>query len=339
MTALPNRKASAALERRRIGKTGLEVSVMALGAAPLGGLFRASSSRDAIETIGAAFAAGVNFVDVAPHYGKGLAERRVGEGLDAVRHRDLVLSTKVGRLLEPSESSGALENWPEALSYATVHDVTPDGIRRSLDDSIARLRGHRPDVLLLHDPDRYADGPNLIRLIEQAYATLAALRDEGGVAAIGIGVNAPEPCLSALDVGRWDCFLLAGSYSVLRQEDRGLLDRCLESNVSVLIGGPYMSGALAGGETWRYRPIPNEIAADIARFREICAGHGVPIQVPALQFPLLHPAVSSVVVGMRSADEVRQNVGFVRAPVPAELWDDLAGEGLISDAAAARATA
>jgi D-threo-aldose 1-dehydrogenase len=312
---------------------------MGLGTAPLGGLFHSSSSRDAIETIGAAFEAGINFVDVAPQYGRGLAERRVGKALEALADRDLVLSTKVGRLLEPSENAEPFANWPEALSFAIVYDATPDGIRRSLDDSITRLRGHRPDVLLLHDPDRYAGGSDLIRLIEQAYGTLAALRDEGSVAGIGIGINSPEPCLSALDIGRWDCFLLAGTYSVLRQDDRGLLDRCLESDVSVLIGGPYMSGALAGGETWRYRPIPGEIATDIARLSEACARHGVPMQAAALQYPLLHPTVATIVVGMRSADEVRQNLGFLRTPVPTELWGDLARAGLTSQAGPKRTTA
>jgi D-threo-aldose 1-dehydrogenase len=333
-----DRKSPIQLERRRVGETGLEISIVGLGTAPLGGLFRPSSSNDAFETISTAFAAGVNFIDVAPQYGKGLAERRVGEVLDTVLISDLVLSTKVGRLLEPSDENEPLERWPEALSFSIVYDATPDGIRRSCDESIGRLGGRRPDMLLLHDPDRYAGGAELVALIEQAYLTLASLREEGSVAAIGIGVNAPEPCLAALDIGRWDCFLLAGSYSVLRQEDRGLLDRCLRDNVSALIGGPYMSGALAGGDTWRYRPIPGDIAADIARLGRICRRHAVPMQAAALQFPLLHPAVSSIVVGMRSADEVSQNIGFLHKPVPQEFWRDLVAERLISDADASPAT-
>lgn len=166
-------------------------------------------------------------------------------------------------------------------------------------------------------------------LIGEAYETLAALKQEGTVTAIGIGVNAPGPCRIALDVGDWDCFLLAGSYSVLRQEEAGLLDACGARGVSVLIGGPYMSGALAGGSTWRYRAIPEAVAADIGRLHVLCERYRVPMQALALQFPLRHPAVTSVVVGMRSAAEVALNIGFFDIHVPDELWDVLAAEGFI----------
>ena len=303
--------------------------MMGLGAAPLGGLYKVSSQADAVETIGAALAAGINFVDIAPHYGQGLAERRVGGSLEALAAGELVLSTKVGRLLEPGGAAPSAPNWPEALPYSTVYDTTPDGIRRSLRDSIERLGGRAPSMLLLHDPDRYADAAGLPALIRQAYETLSALREAGVVTAIGVGVNAPEPCRMALDIGDWDCFLLAGSYSVLRQEDEGLLDACRKRRTSVLIGGPYMSGALAGGSTWRYRAIPAAVAADIARLEGLCGRYGVPMQAVALQFPLRHPAVASVIVGMRSAAEVAQNIGFLHASVPVELWDELAAEGFI----------
>ena len=236
---------------------GLSVSVMSLGGAPLGGLYRASSDADAIATIGAALSRGISHADVAPQYGQGLAEHRVGVGLAAHPGGRMTLSTKVGRLLKPATPDApASGNWPEALPFATIYDVTPAGIRRSVLDSMRRMGGRRPDLLLLHDPDRYANGPDLIRVIAEAYQTLAALRAEGSVRAIGIGVNTPEPCHLALDLGDWDCFLLAGTYSTIRQDDRGLLDRCRNAFVSILIGGPYMSGALAGGSTWRYRPIP-----------------------------------------------------------------------------------
>ena len=168
-------------------------------------------------------------------------------------------------------------------------------------------------------------------LISEAYETLSSLREEGRVGAIGIGANTPEVGLVALELGQWDCFLLAGTYSVLEQNDQGLLDRCARNSVSVLIGGPYMSGALAGGATWRYRPIPTEIATRIGRLDGICRDHDVPLQAAALQFPLLHPAVASVIVGMRSADEVGQNVEFLRHPIPGGFWDSLAAEGFIQN--------
>ncbi len=220
--------------------------------------------------------------------------------------------------------------WPEAVPFTTVYDVSRAGILRSLCDSRRRVGRDNFEILLLHDPDRYADTPAALRrLISEAYATLSALREEGQVKAIGIGANSPEVGLAALELGQWDCFLLAGTYSVLEQNDRGLLDRCAQNSVSVLIGGPYMSGALAGGTTWRYRPIPIVIGALIARLNELCRDHRIPLPAAALQFPLLHPAVASVIVGMRSADEVGQNVAFLRQPIPDEFWEALLSEGFI----------
>ncbi len=140
----------------------------------------------------------------------------------------------------------------------------------------------------------------------------------------------------ALDIGAWNCFLLAGTHTVLRQDESGLLARCRAAGTSLLIGGPYASGALAGGATWRYRPIPPDIARDIARLKAIGARHEVPMQALAIQFPLLDAAVASVVVGMRSAEEVAQNLQFLRWPVPEECWRDLAREGLIPEQASGR---
>ncbi|HWJ73747.1 MAG TPA: aldo/keto reductase [Kaistia sp.] len=321
-----------AMERRRIGGTALSVSVLGLGAAPLGGLYQPSSTEQAIETVRAAAAAGIDLFDVAPHYGQGLAEQRLGAGLAALHDQDFILSTKVGRLLDAAPTAPLQPNWPEALPFSTRYDVSRAGIFRSVEDSRRRLGGLTPAMLFLHDPDRHASGAALAAMIAEAYRTLAELRAEGVASAIGIGVNAAEPCRLALDIGDWDCFLLAGTYSVLRQDDGGLLDLCAHRGVSVIVGGPYMSGALAGGATWRYRPIPPEIAADIARLRAVCARNEVPVEAAALQFPLRHPAVAAVLVGMRSADEVERNVAFLQCDIPQSLWRDLAAEGLIPDA-------
>lgn len=320
------------LERRSIGKTGYAVSLLGLGCAPLGGLYRASSMADAQATVHAAVVAGVNYFDVAPHYGRGLAEHRLGRSLSAFAPDDIVLSTKAGRLLQPQPEGVELDIWPEALPYGEIYDVSDEGIRRSLRDSRERLGRDRIDLLLLHDPDRYGSGETLRQLIAQAYRTLARLRDEGEVGAIGLGVNAPTPCHMALDVGSWDCLLLAGSYSVLRQDDEGVLDRCAREGVSVMVGGPYMSGALAGGTTWRYRPMSDEIAGHIASLRRICIEHEIPIEAAALQFPLLHPAVASVVVGMRTPDEVQKNRAFLDTKIPVEFWRTAVAAGYVGSA-------
>ncbi len=321
------------MEHRRLGRSGLSVSVLGLGAAPLGGMYRRSSDADAAETVRAALDAGITLFDVAPHYGQGLAERRLGHGLAQAPAGGYAVSTKVGRLLQPTASPPPSAMWPEALPFATVYDVSRAGILRSLSDSRARVGRGSFEILLLHDPDRYAEDAGTLRhLIAEAYRTLAELRRAGEVRAIGLGVNTPEVCRMALDLGEWDCFLLAGSYSVLRQNDDGILARCHRLGVSVFIGGPYMSGALAGGDTWRYRPVPEDIAADISRLRALCAAHDVPLPAAALQFPLLHPAVAAVLTGMRSAAEVRQNVDFLRRPIPPAFWEALSRAGFAPDA-------
>lgn len=316
------------MEHRPLGRTGLSVSVLGLGAAPLGGLYVPSSDQAAYATLAAATAAGVTLVDVAPHYGQGLAERRLGQALARLPAAPLVLSTKVGRVIEPDPAAAPPPLFPEALPGRTVYDASRHGILRSIADSRARTGRDGFDILLLHDPDRQVETEAALRrLIEEAYRTLAELRDAGHVRAIGIGVNAPAACHIAIDVGAWDCFLLAGSYSVLRQEDAGLLDRCQREGISVLIGGPYLSGVLAGGNTWRYRPVPADVALAVARLRAIGAAHGVPLEAAALQFPLRHPAVAAVLAGMRSADELEANVRFLQHPIPAAFWQDLASAG------------
>jgi len=325
---------SGAIERRRVGQTSLSISVMGLGAAPLGGLFQASSQMEADATIAAALSAGINHVDVAPQYGRGLAERRVGQSLSAHDRSSFVLSTKVGRLLVATARPEPMKNFPEALDVAMTYDTSAAGIRQSLSESIERLGGISPDILLLHDPDRYAEGDALRRLIESAHGALVELKREGRISAIGIGVNSPVPCRAALEIGDWDCFLLAGRYSALRQEDDGILDACQARGTSVLVGAPFMSGALVGGSTWRYGPIPGDIAADIEKLRAACARHDVPVEAVALQYPLRHPAVASVVVGMRSPAEVARNVRALRTAVPELLWDELRALGLIDRPAA-----
>ena len=203
-------------------------------------------------------------------------------------------------------------------------------IRRSLDESRTRTGRQQFQIALLHDPDRYAeDDVALGKLIAKAYQSLATLKAEQCIDAVGLGVNSAEVCRIALEQGDWDCFLLAGTYSVARQDDGGLLDRCHREGVGVIIGAPFMSGALAGGTTWRYRTIPDAIAADIAKLDGICRDHRVSMKAAALQFPLRHPAVVAVVVGMRSASEVRENVSALQYPIQGAFWRDLIASGLI----------
>lgn len=306
------------------------VSVLGLGTAPLGGLYQASSDAAAQATVDRARALGVNYFDTAPQYGQGLAEGRLGRALRHVAIADVVVSTKVGRVLEPAARPVQIDLWPEALQFDARYDTTTAGIRRSVTDSLERTGRSSVDILLLHDPDAYAAGPDELKnTIAEAYMALSTLRADGMVKAIGLGVNSPEPCQMALDLGQWDCMMLAGTYSVLQQNDGGLLDRCHSLAVSVLVAGPFMSGALAGGSYWKYGSIPASIAARIARLHEICDRHGVPIEALALQFPLAHPAVAAVVTGMRSPDEVSQNVAHLNRLIPADCWTEISADGFI----------
>ena len=315
---------------RTIGRTSLAVSVLGLGTAPLGGLYRTSSDGEAVATVRRAAAQGISYFDTAPQYGLGLAEQRIGMALRDNELEGAVVSTKVGRVLEPTAKRTSSDLWPEALPFAERYDVSAEGIARSLADSRERMGRDSVDIALLHDPDFYAtDARDLRRLIAEAYATLSKLRAEGRVEAIGLGVNSAAACHMALDLGEWDCMMLAGTYSVLRQDDEGLLDRCHKENVSVLVAGPFMSGALAGGSHWRYRDIPAEIAARIQLLRQLADQHAVPIEALALQFPLAHPAVASVVTGMRSAEEVSANVGHLNRAIAAACWDELASNSFL----------
>ena len=323
---MPDEPARHALvEQRRLGRTGLSVSVLGLGAAPLGGMYAPTSDAAAAETVCAALDAGITLIDVAPHYGQGLAERRLGLGLAQRPSGGYAVSTKVGRLLEPSPEPSTSPMWPEALPFRTIYDVSRAGILQSLTDSRARVGRSQFEILLLHDPDRHADDAEILsRLIARRTAPSPS---SATPARCGQSGSASIRRRSAT----WRSTSGNGSASSSPADDIGLLPRCHQAGVSELIGGPYMSGALAGGATWRYRPIRADIAANIARLRALCASHGVPLEAAALQFPLLHPAVAAVLTGMCSAEEVRQNVDFLHCHIPPAFWRTLLAAGFVRE--------
>jgi D-threo-aldose 1-dehydrogenase len=317
-------------ETRQIGRTALAVTSLGLGCATLGGT-RVGVSRDEAEAIiGAAWAAGVRYIDTAPFYGFGRAERCVGDAMRAVPRDDWVLSTKVGRLLRPQPG---INDRP--LPFEAVYDYSYDGVMRSFEDSLQRLGVARIDILLVHDIGARTHGqqahPQLMRsLREGGYRALESLRQSGTISAIGIGVNEREVLLEALDWGQWDVFLLAGRYTLLEQAPLDdLLPRCAAAGVSIVVGGPLNSGILAGRETWNYKPAPPEIAARVDAIRRVCDSHRVPLAAAALQFPLAHPAVAAIIPGPRNAAEFATNLELFRHPIPAALWSDLRQAGLL----------
>ncbi|SFC47065.1 aldo/keto reductase [Streptomyces aidingensis] len=317
-----------------LGATGVTVTELALGAAPLAGLYRPVDPAAARAAVDAAWDAGVRCFDTAPHYGLGLSERRLGAAL-AGRPRDrYTLSTKVGRLLRPlpppHRGDDPAGGFAVPATHERVWDFSAAGVRRSLTDSLDRLGLDRIDIAYLHDPDDHA-GP----AFGEALPELARLRAEGAVSAIGAGMNQTD-MLTRFVRHRGitvDVVLCAGRYTLLDQDAlRELLPAAARHGTSVVIGGAFNSGLLADprpGATYDYSAAPRPLLRRALRLKEVCEEHGVPLRAAALQFPLGHPAVSSVLVGARSAEEVRDAAAMMARPVPETLWDRLRAEGLL----------
>jgi D-threo-aldose 1-dehydrogenase len=322
-------------------------SRLGLGGAPFGNLFRATSDEAAAATIRHALAAGVLYLDTAPHYGNGLSEHRYGCALRDVPRDSYVLSTKVGRLL--SADSRAPRNqhgYVDVLPFVQRYDYSRDGTLRSLEDSLQRLGTARVDVTYVHDIDvatHRADQPARFReAMNGAMPALARLKTEGVLGGYGIGVNDVQVCCDTLAATDVDIILLAGRYTLADQGALStLLPECLRRNVAVVVGGPFNSGILATGARPRdgsapyfnYAPAAEPIIARVAAIESACGQYAVPLQAAALQFPAAHPAVVNVLVGARSIAELDANLAYARFPIPIEFWKTLRERGLIDPAA------
>ncbi len=305
---------------------------LGLGGAPLGGLFERVREEDARGTLSAAWDAGIRYFDTAPFYGHGRGEVRMGTFLREQPREEFVISTKVGRVLLPA-AGGTVEDrhYKDILPLNPVFDFSADGIRRSFESSLERLGLERIDILHVHDPDaHYRD------VVEEAFPALARLREEGTIAAIGAGMNQWEMLFEFARALDFDCFLLAGRYTLLDQSALAtLLPECERRKISILIGGPYNSGVLAAGSRgaghYNYEEPPAAILEKVARLEAVASRHGVPLKAAALQFPLAHPAVASVIPGSRAAAEVEENVRLFSHPIPAGFWSELRAEGLVPE--------
>lgn len=317
-----------------IGKTGLRVTRMGMGGAALGGLYREVSDDSAAAAVDAALALGINHFDTAPLYGHGRSEHRMGEAL-RVRPRDsFVLSTKVGRLLAPAPS-GAVQSpfFERPAPFEPVFDFSYDGVMRSFEESLRRLGLDRVDILYIHDPDQNYD-----QALLGAYPALHKLRSERAVSAIGAGMNQAEMLARFAREGDFDCFLLAGRYTLIDHSGLAeLLPLAEQKKISIVVGGPYNSGILAGGTLsgamFNYQTAPPEIVEKVRNVEQVCARHSVSLKAAALQFPLAHPAVASVIPGARSAAEVQENFRLMSAPIPHDFWQELKAEKLLPEEA------
>ncbi|HMD64833.1 MAG TPA: aldo/keto reductase [Stellaceae bacterium] len=315
-------------ETRPLGRTGLRLTVLGLGTATMGG-HRVPVTRETAEAVvRAAWAAGLRHFDTAPFYGFGQSERCVGDALRAVPRDEWVLSTKVGRRLRPRTGPTATAGRQHPMPFELVFDYTYDGIMRAFEDSLQRLGLARIDILYVHDigarqhQDAHLEVMRTFR--GSGYRALEELRRSGVVRAIGIGVQEREVLLEAMEWGAWDVFLLAARYTLLEQAGLDdLFPKCLESGISIVIGAPHNTGILAGRDSWNYRPPPPEIAARVNALSAVCGSHGVPLIAAALQFPLAHPAVASVLPGPRDVEEFEADVKLLRYPIPPALWADL----------------
>jgi len=325
-------------DRSSIGQTNLKVTQLSLGTAPIGNLLQEVPEEDAEEAFKAAFNAGVRYVDTAPYYGYGLAENRLGKAIAGQNRDDFVVSTKVGRLIRPGHRTGSElydDNKPYYLAnpeMRCVFDYGYDGVMRSHEDSLERLGLDRVDILHIHDPDDHFEWA-----VNGAYKALDRLRSEGTIKAVSAGMNQWEMLSRFMDHGDFDCFLLAGRYSLLEQTAlTEFLPKCVERGVSVILGGVFNSGLLADpkpGITFNYEAAPQKLIDQALRIGAVCEGHGVPLKAAALQFPLAHPAVATVLTGVRSAAEFEENERLFRHPIPAAMWQELKSEGLLAEAA------
>lgn len=323
-------------EKRRIGRTHLEVTTLGLGGASLAGIFSAVPAEQARATVAHALDVGINYVDTAPQYGLGRSEHLVGDALRE-RREGVVLSSKVGRLLKPVDPAAQDKgNWVDPLPFNQLYDYSYDGVMRSFEDSQQRLGLNRIDILYVHDIGVATHGvegnkPLWAQLAGGGYKALRELRDAGVIKAIGLGVNEWQVLMDAFALGDWDVFLLAGRYTLLEQTSLDpFMTTCVERGASVVIGGPFNSGILVGGDKFNYAKAPEEIVTKVRAIEAVCREFGVPLPAASLQFPLTHPAVCNVLPGPRSPQELDGILDWWDVKVPDELWTALAAKGLLA---------
>ena len=332
-------------KKRRIGSTSLEVTQLGFGGTAFAGMYEAVSEEEARRTVEAAYSAGVRYFDTAPLYGSGLSETRLGAGLARYDRDDIVISTKVGYTLEPRPLEQLTRHqFKNPLPFEPVSDFSKDGVLRSYEESLRRLGTDRIDILWIHDPDegvtvyKPSSDPysksHFREVMEQVYPALDELRSQGAVRALGLGMNQWQMLYDFALAGDFDCFLLAGRYTLLEQESlHKLLPVCEEKNISIVIGGPYNSGILATGAIegayYNYAPPPTDILELTRKIESACARHGVNLRSAALQFPFGHPTVVSVIPGARSVAEVATNSDLLMEKIPADFWEELRDLSLI----------
>ena len=322
----------------KLGESSISLTEMGFGGAPLGGVGKRASEDQAMEILRVAYESGIRYFDTAPLYGHGLSEKRIGKFLNTISRDSFAISTKVGRLLVPKDEGQRDQMMHDDEALSIIYDYSYEGAKTSLEASISRLGIDHVDLLLCHDIDKWTHGdgqPEILKKAQQGILpALCDLRSEGVIKAIGLGVNESEVCNEVMNNFDVDCFLLAGRFTLLEQAPLDdLLPRCIDNNVSIIIGGPYNSGMLAsvqrGNATYDYKPVDDLRWEKAQKIRRVCDAHGVDLRAAALQFPLKHPAVVSIVPGVWRMEELRSNLDFLDADIPDSLWQDLSNANLL----------
>lgn len=316
-------------DNRILGSSGLAVTRLGLGCAAIGGLYGDISDDQATQVVKKALGLGLNLFDTAPLYGLGKSEHRLGEALKGTKRDDYVLASKVGRLLEPNDgqtNNSIFENEPP---LKIKFDYSYDGVMRSLDASLERMGVDRIDIVHIHDPDNHWQ-----EAIEGAYPALEKLRSEGTISAVSAGMNQWEMLSDFAREGDFDCFLLAGRYSLLDQSAlHELLPLCVEKNIGIMAGGTYNSGILAKGArpgaTYNYSEAPTDIVQKASAIEAIATRHNVNIKAAASQFVFAHPAITCIIPGTRQPERVEENFNLLTHTIPTDFWTELRTEKLI----------
>lgn len=328
-------------DKVKFGRVDVQVTPFGFGTAPLGNIFREIDEQTSDAMFQHAWDAGIRYYDTAPMYGHGLAELRTGYSLRWKEREEFVLSSKVGRILKPARKKDIdYAPWTNAGRFTSHFDYSYDGTMRSFEDSLQRLNLEYMDICFIHDIDVFTRGdeqPEVFKTaMDGAWKALSKLRDEGVVKAIGVGVNEWEVCHAALEQRDFDCFLLAGRYTLLEQDSLNkFLPLCEERGAAVVVGGGFNSGILATGAIegakYNYAPAPAEIMDRVRKIEGVCADFAVPLPAAALQFVVAHPAVPTFMAGARTVKQLEQNLKWFSHPIPGEFWTTLKSRGLLRE--------
>lgn len=322
------------LEKTDLGSSSLQVTRLGLGCAAIGGLYGDIPEEQATDVVHKALDLGLNLFDTAPLYGSGKSEQRLGRALQGIPRDTYVLASKVGRLLVPSDDSDRGQSiFGDPPPFKPVFDFSYDGVMRSLEESLERLGVERIDILHIHDPDAHWQ-----EAIDGAYPALDALRSQGVIRAVSAGMNQWEMLARFAREGDFDCFLLAGRYSLLDQSALDeLLPLCLEKNIGIMAGGTYNSGILAKGAkpgaTYNYGEAPQDIMQKAQAIEAVAARHSVDVKAAASQFVFAHPAITCIIPGTRQPARVEENYNLLTKEIPHAFWEELRSESLVHEAA------